>query len=110
MRELKNFSFFTEVNTFKIHAQTILNRLRNQNKITSLVPAIQLILEGKSDNSISWADINTLNSLLHHPERFIKNIDPKVKETIYFEMKDMLQNFLTEINNQELSYVNLKCN
>ncbi len=98
MRETKNYKFFTEVNTFKIHVQAILNRLRKQNDASDIVSAINLILEGELNKSVSSAEMITLDSLLHHPEQYIKNMEPKAKEAIHSEVEKMLRNFVTEFN------------
>ncbi|MCW8398013.1 hypothetical protein OQJ26_04305 [Legionella sp. PATHC038] len=98
MRETKTYKFFTEVNTFKIHVQAILNRLRKQNDPNHIVSAINLILEGQLNKAVSSAEIITLDSLLHHPEHYIKNMDPKAKEAIQSEIEKILKNFITEFN------------
>ncbi|CAM2925431.1 Uncharacterised protein [Legionella steigerwaltii] len=98
MHEPKKYKSFIEINTFKVHVQAILNRLKKQNNLTDVVPAINLILDGGPfDFSSSSAEIIALNSLLHHPELYIKNIDPQVKENIYSEIKEILKNFIREV-------------
>lgn len=100
MRETKNHKFFIQINTIKVHAQAILNRLRKQNNATHIVPAISLILEGEQcDNSLPSAEIIILNSLLHHPEQYIKNIDPQVKDAIHADIIEILKDFVGEFNN-----------
>ncbi|KTD74137.1 hypothetical protein [Legionella tucsonensis] len=92
MRE--HYKFFKEVNTFKAHVQMILNRLRKQ-KDPNLINAINLVIDGHFYNSFP-AEIATLNTLLNHPEQFIKNINSEAKEEIQSEIKEMLNCFVTE--------------
>ncbi|KTD40497.1 hypothetical protein [Legionella parisiensis] len=92
MRE--HYKFFKEVNTFKVHAQTLLYRLRKQ-RDPNLINAIHLVIDGQFNSSLP-AEIAILNDLLNHPEQFIKNINPDAKEEIQSEIKEMLMSFVTE--------------
>ncbi|MCE0724442.1 MULTISPECIES: hypothetical protein [Legionella] len=96
MRE--HYKFFKEVNTFKVHTQTILNRLRKL-KDPNLVNAIDLVIDGHFNSSFP-AEIVTLNALLNHPEQFIKNIDSEAKEEIQSEIKEMLACFVSECRDE----------
>ncbi|WP_131779322.1 hypothetical protein [Legionella bozemanae] len=98
MRE--HYKFFKEVNTFKAHAQAILNRLRKQ-KDPNIINVIHLLIDGYANNSFP-AEIATLNILLNYPEQFIKNIDSEAKEEIQSEIKEMLERFVTEFRDEAI--------
>ncbi|WP_454784231.1 hypothetical protein [Legionella sp. WA2024007413] len=93
-----NYKFFIEINTFKIHVESILNRLRKQ-RDPNVIHAIQLIIDGKSHDSIS-VEIALLEDLLNHPEHFIKNINTESKVNICAEVKGILETFILEINEE----------
>lgn len=101
MRKPNNYKFFIEINTIKIHVQTILNRLRKQ-KDPNITNAIKLIIDEKWNSSVP-TEIEILDSLLNHPERCLKNIDTETQKVIYAEIKKILENFIVEFSNETAS-------
>ncbi|KTD01808.1 hypothetical protein [Fluoribacter gormanii] len=101
MLKSNNYKFFIEVNTFKIHVQTILNRLRPQ-KDSNIVNAIKRIIEGKSHDSL-LEEVITLDSLLNHPEQYIKNIDNETKKNIHEAIREILEVFIDELVDEAIS-------
>ncbi|PWY54306.1 hypothetical protein DGG96_17815 [Legionella qingyii] len=101
MLKSNNYKFFIEINTFKIHVQTILNRLRNQ-KDSSIVNAIKLIIDGKSHDSLP-KEVITLDLLLNQPEQFIKNIDNETKKNIHDAIREILEAFIDELTDEAIS-------
>ncbi|QMT60900.1 hypothetical protein [Legionella sp. PC997] len=93
-----NYKFFIEINTFKIHVESILNRLRKQ-KDPNVINSIQVIIDGKSHDFIS-GEIALLEDLLNHPEHYIKNINTQSKINICAEVKEILETFILEINEE----------
>ncbi len=100
MREPNNYKFFIEINTFKNQVQVILNRLRKL-KDPNVTNAIRLIMDGKLNNSLS-AELVTLDSLLNHPERYVKNMNTQTKEAIHSAIKKILEAFIAEFSEEAI--------
>ncbi|WP_454781811.1 hypothetical protein [Legionella sp. WA2022007384] len=79
----------------------MLNRLR-KHKDSKVIDAIRLIIDGKAQDPL-LVEIAILNSLMNHPEHYIKNIDPETKRTIQNEIKVTLETFILELNDEVVS-------